>query len=172
MISASCVSRWAGVLFATAFLGACSSTSNVGAAACPQVRLVDAASSLEQKRDGETVFIASIDNPVWTCEYFAESGRVDLLVDVDIFVQRVGADDSTIIPYFAAVTDGQQAVVSKRSFQPEVLFEEEGFDVIVSGGIELSLPFDTTSGISDHTVFIGLQLDREQFNQVRDSSEY
>ena len=162
------------VLAAGGVLAGCADLSEMTEAPppCPPVELVPDASRMTRFADGgrditDMAWQAELDGYQGSCKY-SDSG-VNLQLAVIMSVQRGPAGgDAAEVPYFVAVPAFYPADGAKQVFTARVPFTNNaGQARFRDGEVSIDIPLDDPADGPNTPVYLGLQLDREQFERLR-----
>lgn len=164
----------AGVLGAAVLPGACSALEDTPPP-CPEVRLLDEGQRLVRYRPGEgrdvtdMVAEARLVGYQGSCAY-TDTG-VDLLLAPVFEVEKGPAadSDSATVPWFVALPAFHPDPAAKRLFRATVPFPDNTGRVRYrEGQVRVVMPLDDPRRQGpEQTVYLGLQLSREQLDRQR-----
>lgn len=154
-------------------LAACGS-GNRNAPPCPKVGILGDASKATQYRDGpgrdltDVTFETELVDFNGGCKY--EDKQTTVVIN---FVLQVGATRGPAasqadaqVPYFVAVVDKQQNILSRNRFVARIPFKSGQRRVIVGDEFEQVLPLQGRH-TSEFEILIGLEMPQDQLNRIR-----
>ncbi|MFQ5958244.1 MAG: hypothetical protein ACE5LF_02635, partial [Alphaproteobacteria bacterium] len=113
-------------------------------------------------------FEGDIANLVPSCEY-DNDGFVDVDVAIEMVFSRGPAAEGDIgsYEYFVAITDPTDNIIAKRVFPMDVEFPSSALRVGVIEEVTQRIFFTPEPDASQHRIFVGFQLSREQLDYLR-----
>ena len=142
---------------------------------CPRAAIVDAAKRATFYGEGQgrdltdVAFEVGLTSLVGTCEYDVDGSVVSLqsILTVGLEARRgpAGVADEVEVPYFVAIVDPAQRILAKQVFPTRLVFVESGIRAQRLDEVEQNFKVAPGYFGSDYSILIGLQLDREQFDQ-------
>lgn len=102
------------------------------------------------------------------CDY-DEFGRVDttVLVELDLSIGPAARNDTGQWQYFIAVADPDQKFVAKRVFTIDLQFDQAVFRTRIQESVKAEFAYAPWSNAAAHTIYVGFQLTRGQFDYLR-----
>jgi len=139
-----------------------SSSSSKQTEACPSAVVLRPLSntavfgSAPEHRPENVAFYGLLSEADLKCEY--SGGTMKVALDAIIVGERGPAARGDVVdfPYFVAVTEPDQSIISKRPFTVRIVFEGSQKRAGVTDHIEQSIPLDGRKG-SDLNVLLGFQ---------------
>lgn len=103
------------------------------------------------------------------CKYTKDLTSVTISLMLQVAGTRgpAATANETRVPYFVAVVDKQQNVISRELFEARVPFPPGRRRIAVGEELEQTIPFGTGRAIGDVEVLIGLVLNSEQLENNR-----
>jgi len=103
------------------------------------------------------------------CKYTDKLDAVTVIFTLQVAATRgpAGAAAETSVPYFVAVVDKQQRILSRERFTAKVPFTEGRRRAVVGEELEQRIPFVTGRGAADVEILVGLELSPEQLESNR-----
>jgi hypothetical protein len=144
---------------------------------CPLVSIMDQAKEVTNYRAGpgrdltDVTYHVAIGDLAYECDYDFDDGRNSVTIAFNILLvaeRGPAAEGGRIeVPYFVAVTDPERRILAKRQFS--AILEFDGNAVRTQKVEELAqvIPFPHDADGSEYRSFIGLQLTREQLDEIR-----
>ena len=142
---------------------------------CPRAAIVDAAKRATYYGEGagrdltDVAFEVGLTSLVGTCEYDIDEGVVHLqsILTLGIEARRgpAGVADEIEVPYFVAIVDPAQRILAKQVFPTTLVFAESGIRAQRLDEVEQNFRVAPGYFGADYSILIGLQLDREQFDE-------
>lgn len=161
------------VLIAAGLLAGCSS-KRPNLPPCPRVGILGDAQKATQFRDGPGRDLTDVTFETQLLDYNGECKYEDKQSAVVVtFVLQVAATlgpAATVpeaqVPYFVAIVDKQQNVLSRERFVARVPFREGRRRVVVAEELEQRIPL-AGRRTSDIEILIGLEMSRDQLEKNR-----
>jgi hypothetical protein len=155
-------------------LSACGGNYQNRMPACPKVGILGDASKATQYRDGpgrdltDVTFETELVDFNGNCKY--EDKQTTVIIN---FVLQVGATRGPAatqaeaqVPYFVAVVDKQQNILSRERFVARIPFKAGQRRVIVADEFEQVLPLQGRH-TSEFEILVGLEIPQDQLNRIR-----
>jgi hypothetical protein len=141
---------------------------------CPRVGILGDAYKATQYRDGpgrdltDVAFDTELVDYNGSCKYQDKQTTVIVSFILQIGATRGPAADKSEaqVPYFVAVVDKQQNVLSRNRFVARIPFKEGQRRVIVGDEFEQALPLQGRP-TTDFEILIGLEVPPDQLNRIR-----
>ena len=159
--------RLSGLGLAALILAACSSSPPpppAAAPACPAALLLDGANRTTSYRPGDDRspkalrYLAVLTHLKSTCRYQEQGVDVDLAVDLIAQRGPAGNGDPVQLTYFVATIGPERQILSKQTFDSEIVFAK-GEDLAgVAEQLTLRLPPLTPQQAATYGLYLGFQL--------------
>ena len=93
--------------------------------------------------------------------------RLQSILTVGLEARRgpAGVEDEIEVPYFVAIVDPAQRILAKQVFPTTLVFAESGIQAQRFDEVEQNFRVAPGYFGADYSILIGLQLDREQFDE-------
>jgi hypothetical protein len=155
-------------------LSACSGSYRSSVPPCPRVGILGDANKAIQYRDGPGRDLTDVTFETELVDYNGGCKYEDKQTTVVIsFILQIGATrgpaatrSEAQVPYFVAVVDKQQNVLSRNRFVSRIPFKEGQRRVIVGDEFEQVLPLQGRP-TTDFEILIGLEVPPDQLNRIR-----
>ncbi|MGD9538475.1 MAG: hypothetical protein AB7P52_13050 [Alphaproteobacteria bacterium] len=156
-------------------LAGCSAFDDTPPPACPRAAIIDEAKHATFYAEGagrdltDVAFEVGLTSLTGTCEYDIDEDNVSLesVLTVTLEARRgpAGVADEVEARYFVAIVDPEQRILAKQVFPTRLVFAESG--IRAQKVEEVTQEFNVARGYfgADYEILLGLQLDREQFDQ-------
>lgn len=161
-------------LLLAGLLSACGGNYRSTVPPCPRVGILGDANKAIQYRDGpgrdltDVTFETELLDFNGSCKYQDKNATV-----VISFVLQVGAargpaasQPEALVPYFVALVDKQQNVLSRDRFVARIPFKDGQRRVIVADEFEQVLPLQGRPTY-DFEILVGLEIPQDQLNRIR-----
>lgn len=155
-------------------LSACGGNYQTRVPPCPRVGILGDANKAIQYRDGpgrdltDVTFETELIDFNGACKYEDKQATV-----VISFVLQIGAargpaanQAEAQVPYFVAVVDKQQNILSRNRFVARIPFKDGQRRVIVADEFEQVLPLQGRP-TSEYEILVGLEIPQDQLNRIR-----
>ncbi len=103
------------------------------------------------------------------CRYANKLDSVTIQFTLQVAATRGPAGEAaeTAVPYFVAVVDKQQRILSRERFTAKVPFTQGRRRAVVGEELEQTIPFAPGRGAADVEILVGLELTPEQLETNR-----
>lgn len=168
----------AAALAAALLLWGCGEKAQVGVLTCPQVYVVNDASTLIEYAEGsgrdiiDEMVLARIVNVEWLCTFVTDENRVDMEVRFGMTARlgqaAVNAGVNQMrFPYFVVVADPSGKIVAKQVFGIDTFFPGNMREIAHVESVLQRLGYANIAQAAKFTVYIGFQLTRAQLAESR-----
>ncbi len=153
-------------------LSACG--SNRTSPPCPRVGILGDASKATQYRDGpgrdltDVTFETELVDFNGSCKYQDKNSTAIISFTLLVGAARgpAASQPEAQVPYFVAVVDKQQNVLSRNRFVARIPFKEGQRRIIVADEFEQVLPLQGRPTY-DYEILVGLEIPQDQLNRIR-----
>lgn len=141
---------------------------------CPRVGILGDAQKATQYRDGpgrdltDVTFQTELLDYNGTCKFEDKQATVVISFILQIGAARGPAASGTeaLVPYFVALVDTQQNVISRERFVARIPFKDAQRRVVVGDEFEQVLPLNGRR-TTEFEILVGLELPADQLDKVR-----
>jgi len=155
-------------------LSACGGNYQTRVPPCPKLGILGDASKATQYRDGpgrdltDVTFDTELVDYDGGCKYEDKQATVVINFVLQVSATRgpAASQPEARVPYFVAVVDKQQNILSRERFVARIPFKEGQRRVIVVDEFEQVLPLQGRPS-SEYEILVGLEIPQDQLNRIR-----
>ncbi|MDP6342908.1 MAG: hypothetical protein QF578_16505 [Alphaproteobacteria bacterium] len=161
------------LLLAISALPGCGLFPSEEARPCPRVSLLNDAGRLIAYREGpgrdltDVRYEARVEDVNWACGYTKNRLRVAAKIDIVATRGPASRQGKISVPFFVAITGGDQQILAKQAFKSELVFPKGRRRAGVREEIEQIIFLREGETGAHYEIIVGLQLSEEQLRLNR-----
>lgn len=141
---------------------------------CPRVGILGDAQKATQYRDGpgrdltDVTFETDLLDYNGSCKFEDKQATVVISFILQVAATRgpAASQQAALVPYFVALVDGQQNIISRERFVARIPFKEGQRRVVVGDEFEQTIPLNGRR-TTDFEILVGLEVPPDQLEKIR-----